>query len=144
VTSARAASAASLAPGRPGGAVWYILGLLFLLALAQAWFMAPAGRQISYSEFKQAVRRARWRKCSSAIRRSAARTSARPTAGAASTRRRIEDPKLIEDLDAANVKYTGELVSRWLPEILGWNRPLLLLFRRLAFFFRRMSGAEAA
>ena len=23
----------SLAPGRPGGAVWYILGLLFLLAL---------------------------------------------------------------------------------------------------------------
>jgi len=46
----------SLAPGRPGGAVWYILGLLFLLALAQAWFMAPAGRQISYSEFKQAVR----------------------------------------------------------------------------------------
>jgi len=46
----------SLAPGRPGGAVWYILGLLFLLALAQAWFMAPAGRQVSYSEFKQAVR----------------------------------------------------------------------------------------
>src|SRR5258705_11567052 len=46
----------SLVPGRPGGAVWYILGLLFLLALAQAWFMAPAGRQISYSEFKQAVR----------------------------------------------------------------------------------------
>src|SRR5258706_5587570 len=46
----------SLASGRPGGAVWYILGLLFLLALAQAWFMAPAGRQISYSEFKQAVR----------------------------------------------------------------------------------------
>src|ERR1700741_3513902 len=46
----------SLAPGRPGGAVWYILGLLFLLALGQAWFMAPAGRQVSYSEFKQAVR----------------------------------------------------------------------------------------
>jgi hypothetical protein len=46
----------SLGPTRPGGVVWYILGLLFLLALAQAWFMAPTGRQISYSEFKQAVR----------------------------------------------------------------------------------------
>src|SRR5260370_42293364 len=45
----------TLTPGRPG-AVWYILGVLFLLALAQAWFMAPQGRQISYSEFKQAVR----------------------------------------------------------------------------------------
>ena len=27
-----------------------------LMALAQAWFLAPAGRPISYSEFKQAVR----------------------------------------------------------------------------------------
>jgi cell division protease FtsH len=55
---------------------------------------------------------------------------------------RIEDPKLIEDLDAASVKYTGELVSRWLPEILGWIVPLLLLFGVWSFFFRRMSGAE--
>ena len=43
-------------PGRPGGAVWYVLGFLMLMALAQAWFLAPAGRQISYSEFKAAVR----------------------------------------------------------------------------------------
>src|SRR5918995_2659414 len=43
-------------PGRPGGAVWYVLGFLMLMALAQAWFLAPAGRQISYSEFKTAVR----------------------------------------------------------------------------------------
>ena len=39
---------------------------------------------------------------------------------------RIEDPKLVEELEAKNVKFTGELVSRWLPEILGWVIPLLL------------------
>ena len=44
------------AAGRPGGAVWYVLGFLLLMALAQTWFLAPAGQQISYSEFKQAVR----------------------------------------------------------------------------------------
>src|SRR5688572_32963677 len=43
-------------PGRPGAAIWYVLGFLMLMALAQAWFLAPAGRQISYSEFKTAVR----------------------------------------------------------------------------------------
>ena len=50
--------------------------------------------------------------------------------------------KLIEDLDTASVKHTGEMVSRWLPEVLGWIVPLLLLFGVWSFFFRRMSGAE--
>ena len=36
-------------PIRPGGAIWYVLALLMLMALAQAYFLAPAGRQISYS-----------------------------------------------------------------------------------------------
>ena len=43
-------------PVRPGSAIWYVVGFLMLMALAQAWFLAPAGRQISYSEFKQAIR----------------------------------------------------------------------------------------
>src|SRR5262247_29405 len=132
----------SLTPGRPGGAVWYILGLLFLLALAQAWFMAPAGRQISYSEFKQAVRSGQVAEVfvgDQSIRG----TYKRETNGGRSfSTTRIEDPKLIEDLDAATVKYTGEMVSRWLPEILGWVVPLVLLFGVWSFFFRRMSGAE--
>jgi cell division protease FtsH len=132
----------SLLPGRPGGAVWYILGLLFLLALAQAWFMAPAGQQIPYSEFKQAVRSGQVAEVfvgDQSIRG----TYKRDTNGGRNFGvTRIEDPMLIEDLEAASVKYTGETVSRWLPEILGWVVPLLLLFAVWSFFFRRMSGAE--
>jgi cell division protease FtsH len=132
----------SLVPGRPGGAVWYILGALFLLALAQAWFMAPLGRQISYSEFKQAVRSGQVAEVfvgDQSIRG----TYKRDTNGGRNfTTTRIEDPKLIEDLEATNVKYTGEMVSRWWAEILGWVFPLLLLFVVWSFFFRRMGGAE--
>jgi cell division protease FtsH len=62
-------------------------------------------------------------------------------AGAFSTTR-IEDPKLIDDLEQAGVKYSGELVSRWLPEILGWVIPILLLIGLWTFFFRRIGGAE--
>src|SRR5258706_1832926 len=138
----RAGDRRSLAPGRPGGAVWYILGLLFLLALAQAWFMAPAGRPISYSEFKQAVRSGQVAEVfvgDQTVRG----TYKRDTNGGRNfSTTRIEDPKLIEDLETANVKYTGETVSRWLPEVLGWIVPLLLLFAVWSFFFRRMSGAE--
>src|SRR3979409_1712840 len=102
----------SLTP-QPGGAVWYILGLLFLLALAQMWFVAPAGQQISYSEFKQATRSGQVAEVfvgDQSIRG----TYKRDTNGGRNFgTTRIEDPKLIEDLEAASVKYTGETVSRW-------------------------------
>ena len=39
---------------------------------------------------------------------------------------RVDDPKLVEELEQHNVKFTGEVASRWLPELLGWILPLLL------------------
>ena len=53
---------------------------------------------------------------------------------------RVEDPKLIEELEAHGVKYTGEIMNRWLPDLLGWIIPLLFLVGIWGFFFRRMSG----
>jgi cell division protease FtsH len=131
-----------LGGGRPGGAVWYVLGFLMLMALAQTWFMTPAGRPVSYSDFKQAVRAGQVAEVvvgEQTIRG----TFKRETNGSLNFNvNRIEDPKLLEELDAASVKYTGEFVSRWLPEIIGWVIPILLLFAIWGFFFRRMSGAE--
>jgi cell division protease FtsH len=129
-------------PGRPGGPIWYVLGLLMVMALAQAWFLAPAGRQISYSEFKQAVRNGQV--ADVVVGEQTVRgTYSREINGSRNfNAARIEDPKLLEELDAAGVKYTGEFVSRWLPEIVGWLLPILLLFALWSFFFRRMSGAE--
>jgi cell division protease FtsH len=128
--------------GRPGGAVWYVLGFLLLMALAQAWFLAPSGRQVSYSEFKQAVRGGQVQEVlvgEQTIRG----TYRREVNGSRNfNTTRIEDPKLLEDLEASGVRYSGELVSRWVPEVLGWVIPLLLLFALWSFFFRRMSGAE--
>ena len=60
--------------------------------------------------------------------------------GAFSTTR-IDDPKLVEELDQAGVKYSGEVVSRWLPEVLGWVVPILLLDRRSG---RSSSAGSAA
>src|SRR5215510_9449591 len=132
----------SLAPGRPGGAVWYVLGLLFLLALAQAWFLAPSGRQISYSEFKQAVRAGQVAEVTVGDQVIRGIYKREVNGQRNFNTARIEDPKLLEELDAAGVKYTGEFVSRWLPELLSWMVPILILVAIWSFFFRRMSGAE--
>jgi cell division protease FtsH len=128
--------------GRPGGAIWYVLGLLMLMALAQAYFLAPAGRQVSYSEFKQAVRGGQVAEVVVGDQSIRGTFNKDVNGNRNFNTARIEDPKLLEELDTANVKYTGEFVSRWLPEVLGWLLPILLLFGLWTFFFRRMGGAE--
>ena len=136
----------TLSPQRPAFSIWYVLGLLLLLALAQAWFLTPAGRQIPYSEFKTLVRNSQV--VEATVGDQTINGKLREPQGEGRQRSdlfvttRIEDPKLVEDLDAHQVKYTGETVSRWLPEILGWIIPLVLLIAVWSFFFRRIGGAE--
>jgi cell division protease FtsH len=132
----------TLGPSRPGGAIWYVLGFLFLMALAQAWFLAPSGRAIPYSEFKQLVRGGQVAEVTVGDQTIRGVLKREQDNMRAFTTTRIEDPKLIEELDAQGVKYTGEMVSRWLPEVLGWVLPILLILGLWSFFFRRMSGAE--
>src|SRR5580765_7296768 len=136
----------TLSSQRPAFSIWYVLGLLLLLALAQAWFLTPAGRQIPYSEFKTLVRNGQV--VEATVGDQTINGKLREAQGDGRQRSdlfvttRIEDPKLVEDLDAHQVKYTGETVSRWLPEILGWIIPLVLLIAVWSFFFRRIGGAE--
>jgi cell division protease FtsH len=113
-----------------------------LMALAQVWYLQPAGPRITYSEFKQAAR---------AGQVAAVKVGEQSIRGTFKSERngttsfntnRIEDPKLLEELDAAGVKYEGEFVSRWLPEILSWVIGLLFLFAIWSFFFRRIGSAE--
>ncbi len=136
----------SLTPQRPAFSIWYVLGLLLLLAVAQAVFLGTGGRSIPYSEFKALVRANQVTEVTVGDQTVAGklkepRGEGRQRSDAFMTTR-IEDPKLVEDLEAHQVKYTGEVVSRWLPEILGWVIPLLLLVALWSFFFRRMGGAE--
>jgi cell division protease FtsH len=135
-----------LPPQRPAFSLWYILGFLLLLAVAQAWFLAPSGRSIPYSEFKALLREGAVAEVTVGDQTISGRLNeprgdeGRQSAEFVTTR--IEDPNLVEELEAKGVRYTGEVVSRWLPEILGWMVPLLLLIALWSFFFRRIGGAE--
>jgi len=128
---------------RPVSAVWYILGFLFLLALVQAYLFMPAGRTIPYSEFKALLAADRVAELTIGAQaiRGQLRDGQEPKDRAFSTTR-VEDPKLVEELERRKVKYTGEVTSRWLPELLGWMIPLMLIIALSSFFFRRMSGGE--
>jgi cell division protease FtsH len=133
-----------IAPGGFGFSIWYVLAALMVLALGQAFFLAPGGRAIPYSEFKALVRSGQVAEASIAEQVITGRLKPKSgeSAGTTFTTTRIEDPKLAEELDQHRVAYKGEVVSRWLPEIMSWIVPILLLVAVWSFFLRRMGGGE--
>ena len=128
----------------PGSAVWYVLAFLLLLAVAQAFFFQiQSGDTIPYSEFKQLVREGKIQEVTLSEERIRGVLKA-PGAerGKPFTAIRVTDAKLPEELEAHGVKYRGELVSRWVSDVLGWVIPLVFVVALWMFFLRRMGGAE--
>jgi cell division protease FtsH len=125
---------------RPGGAVWYILGFLLLLALAQAFFVQlQGGDTISYSDFKNLVRQDKVQE----VTLSDDHVHGKQKDGKQFQAVRVTaDAKLPEELEQHGVKYTGEVASRWLSDVIGWILPLLFIVGLWTFFLRRMGGAE--
>jgi len=123
--------------------MWYVLGVLLLLAVGNAFFFSlQAGEVVSYSEFKARVREGKVQEVTVGQERIQGLMKADDGKGRGFVAVRIEDPKLVEDLEQHGVKYTGEVANRWMGELLGWVIPLLFLVALWTFFFRRMGGAE--
>ncbi|MEO6214115.1 MAG: ATP-dependent zinc metalloprotease FtsH [Vicinamibacterales bacterium] len=130
-------------PG-PGQTLYVVLGFFLLLALGQAVFVSmQSGHTIPYSDFKVAVRGGRVQEV--IVSDEAVRGVMKPQADAKPQpfdAVRIEDPKLVEELEKYGVSHRGERASRWMSEILGWVIPVIFFVALWSFFLRRMGGAE--
>src|SRR5919198_918800 len=128
---------------RPSSSLWYGLAFLLLLGLAQMYYLTPSGRTIPYSEFKELLKQGQIAEVTIAdqVIRGMLKQD-QDNKGRQFQTTRVEDPKLTEELEAKGVRYTGEVVNRWLPDLLGWIVPLVFFIGIWGFFFRRMSGAE--
>jgi cell division protease FtsH len=122
--------------------MWLILGFLLLAALAQlAYFVLQSGDTIQYSEFKAHLRNNQVQE----VVVGEDTVSGVMSLGDGKTKRftavRIEDPKLIDDLEQHGVKYKGQATSRWISQV-GWIVSFLFIIGLWSLLFRRMSGAE--
>ena len=115
-----------------------------LMAVGQAvFFSATAGETIGYSEFKEHVRAGRVQEVTvgTEVLRGLLKPGQSGQAKAFNAVR-IEDPKLVEELERHGVIHRGEIPTRWIGELLGWVLPVLFFVALWTFFFRRMGGAE--
>jgi cell division protease FtsH len=127
---------------RPAG-VWYVVALLLIMVLAQVYLFPRGGQKLTYSEFKSAVRGGQV--AEALIGDQIVRGKYRQPVGKNLefyTTRVTDDPKLLDELEAAGVKYSAEIGNRWLTDLIPWVFAFLLLLAVSSIFFRRISGAE--
>jgi cell division protease FtsH len=127
---------------RPAG-VWYVVALLLIMVLAQVYLFPRGGQKLTYSEFKSAVRGGQV--AEALIGDQIVRGKYHQPVGKNSefyTTRVTDDPKLLDELEAAGVKYSAEIGNRWFTDLIPWVFAFLLLLAVSSIFFRRISGAE--
>ena len=123
--------------------MWYVLGVLLLVAIGNlVFFSLQAGDVITYSEFKARLREGKVQEVTVAQDRIQGKMKTDGDKGRGFVAIRIEDPKLIEDLEQHGVKYRGEVANPFVGELLRWGILLFFLIALWSFFFRRMGGAE--
>ena len=142
----RRASDRRAGPRAPASAVWYVLGFMLVLALANTVFMQIQGNEtLSYSDFKMFVRQGKVQEVflSDDRLRGTFKPGPGEQKGKPFSAIRVVDAKLPEELETHGVKYTGELTNRWVSDmLLGWVLPILFVVGLAALFLRRMGGAE--
>jgi cell division protease FtsH len=126
---------------RPTSSVWLVVAVLAVLLLANVVSSLHEGRALKYSEFKTLLHQGQITDVT--IDSDNVRGKYLDGAGHEQpfTAVRIEDPKLVEDLEAKGVHYEGELPSRW-PDLLVWVLPLVVIVGLWSFLLRRMGGPE--
>src|SRR6058998_1697184 len=115
--------------------IWYFVGAFALVVLLHTYLIQEQASQITYSQFKQLVRTAKVSEVvlgpdyltgklvntnvegilpASQVEQLRQLGGGQPYVRAV----RVEDPKLIEELEAQHIPYSGRLASTWLTELM--------------------------
>jgi cell division protease FtsH len=133
--------------------LWYIVITIVLIALWQSTLTQLTVKEIPYSEFKQRLERREVVDCKVGVSdvqgtirsnlKLPALTNAAPNLPADFTFRttRVEDPKLVEELQAAGVRFLGTRPNMLTQFIMAWLLPILIMLMLWSFIGRRMSAA---
>jgi cell division protease FtsH len=139
--------------------IGYLVATVLALILIQSLFFAPHAETLSYSELKTLVRKGKVsdlvldRQTISGSLASEGLEGLLPKEKIEELKRRgggvhrfttarVDDPGLVAELEAANVKFTGRVENTWVSTLLSWVLPTLLFMGVWVFVMRRMGGAQ--
>jgi cell division protease FtsH len=131
-------------PGRrPLSPLWIIAAVFALfLVINLVSSTMQAGRQIEYSQFKSLLAQGQVVEVLIGVDTITGTYQDGSGSDVAFRTTRVEDPNLVEQLEAQNARYDGEPQNRVFTEMIGYLLPILLIVGLWIFMLRRMGGAE--
>ncbi len=138
--------------------LWYFLIAFLLMLAVHSYFEAPRPQALAYSEFKTLLRAGNVEEVAVAetaiigTLRASSLSGKLPPETVERLRRaggervpfivtRVDDPDLVRDLEAANVRFAGKVESKWLSTLLSWVLPALIFVAIWGLLMRRIGGA---
>jgi cell division protease FtsH len=134
--------------------LWYLPLMLLLLWIWQGTITQLTVRTIPYSKFKDHLHSREVTECSikteyidGKVQPKESRAASQANTNVAATKPflfrtvRVEDPKLVEELEAAVVKYEGVRPSLLTQFLFSWLVPILLMLLLWVFISRRLGRA---
>ncbi|MGD2206554.1 MAG: ATP-dependent zinc metalloprotease FtsH [Anaerolineae bacterium] len=123
--------------------IGYVIAAFLIMMLLQQFVVGPLARrkaEIPYSEFKTALRAGEV----ASVHVAEEEISGIKGEDQAFYTVRVDDPKLLEELEAQGVEITGQATSDGglLGTILGWILPLALMFGFYYWMMKRMRGGS--
>ncbi|MBI2371209.1 MAG: AAA family ATPase, partial [Deltaproteobacteria bacterium] len=139
--------------------LWYFIATFLLLLAIQNYFFAPHAENLTYSEFKALLKAGKVADLTIGERILSGRLKKDGLAGLLPQKKieelqksgqgehrfatvRVNDPGLIQELEAAKVQFAGQVESTWLSTLLSWILPALIFFALWGVFMKRIGAAS--
>lgn len=139
--------------------IWYFLIAFLILYAVQMFLSTPHAETLSYSDFKTLLKAGKVADLTLGERVISGTLKQEGLEGLLPKEKiqelgksgkgehpfvtiRVNDPSLIPDLEAAKVRFAGELENTWFSTLLSWIIPALIFIGLWSFFIRRMGAAS--
>ncbi|MFH1136387.1 MAG: ATP-dependent zinc metalloprotease FtsH [Pseudomonadota bacterium] len=124
------------APRKTRFSIWYFLALLLIFPYIQQFFFSNNVDTIPYSQFKDYITQGGVGEL--VIGPQNIKGALTKSPGREFTTVRVNDPDLAKELDELNIKYSGQVESKFLGSLLSWVLPLAFFFLIWRFALKKM------
>ena len=138
--------------------LWYFVIALLAMVAIQEYLFSPV-HNLAYSDFKALVKAGKVKDVAlgeqiisgtmsgdgleSVLSRESAEELKKLAGGEHRfTTLRVNDPTLVQDLEAAKIRFAGQAESKWFSTLLSWIVPAVVFFAIWTFVMKRMAGQQ--
>ncbi len=139
--------------------LWYFVAALLVILAIQTFLLVPHAENISYSDFKVLLKAGKVEDLTLGERVITGTLKKEGLEGLLPKEKieemqklgkeehrfvtvRVNDPTLIQELEAAKVRFAGQVESTWFSTLLSWVLPAIIFFALWGFFIRRVGAAS--